>query len=147
MYFIYLIPVVLIIIFLWVKSIKKEKELMKKSMEIMNAYGTYDENENKLIINDQIYKIVYFKVPRQSELVINSPKIWEVRISSTKRLINQTKLLSTKDKKIVVVYPEVKPIKRYINENEMVFVKHTFFNKMHVIPIDQLDQLLIEVSK
>ena len=79
--------------------------------------------------------------------MINSPRIWEVRSGSGQKLINQAYLNDTKIKKIIIIYPEVPPIKRYINENEMVFIKTSLFNNMHVIPFHLLEQLLKRIKR
>lgn len=82
----------------------------------------------------QTYQLLFYKIPFSQELTINSKLIWEIHYAGGSRLINQTHFLSSKQPKIVIIYPSAIKIKRYINENEMVFVEpNDFFHNMHVI--------------
>ncbi len=145
-YYLLIIPVIALFTFLLIRNKTRGNMIIDETTEIMYKYGTYDKDNQILALKDETYHIIYFKVPRQAELIINSPKIWEVRSSFGQKLYDQTRILSNPGKKIVIIYPDVQPIKRYINENEMVFVKKTFFNQMYIIPIYELENLLAEVA-
>ena len=144
-YLLLIIPIIILIYVISKKQKKNDQELIDRTYEKLKTYGTFDENTQELSIANQTFKILFFKVPKDAEIMINSPKIWEIRTSYNQKLINQTTFLAGDLKKIVLIYPEVQPIKRYINENEMVFAKHTFFHNMYVIPLHDLDHLIKEV--
>ena len=122
---------------------KKDKAYLKDIRQLLSEYGTIDGNHYQ--IKDQTYDIHFFRVTSGGELIINSPIVWEVRNGSGQRLYDQ-KHLKDKKQKIVIVYPTTTPIKRYINENEMLFItyKH-YFNDMYVVRIDELKPFLKEM--
>lgn len=144
-YLLLLIPIIIVIVVISKKQKKNDQELIYRTFEKLKTYGTFDEHTQQLSVANQTFKILFYKVPKDAEIMINSPKIWEIRTSYNQKLINQTTFLAGDLKKIVLIYPEVQPIKRYINENEMVFAKHTFFHNMYVIPLHDLDHLIKEV--
>ncbi|MFA6801460.1 MAG: hypothetical protein WCR19_05080 [Acholeplasmataceae bacterium] len=145
-YFLLLIPIAFVLYVMYQEN-KKYKKLKNDAIFIYKSYGAYDEVNHIFTYKDNSYKVIFYKVSSSAELVINSPKIWEIRSSSKPKLINQAQLLSDPMKKIIVIYPNVRPIKRYINENEMVFVKTSFFNNMYVISIEQIETLIKEMGK
>lgn len=92
-------------------------------------------------MNDTIYELLFFYVPTQGELTINSRTIWEVRSMTKSILVNQSIFLSSDKPKIVIIHPSTLPIKRYINENELVFVNfNDFFYNMYVVKYHEIEQ-------
>ena len=96
-------------------------------------------------INEKKYELLFFYVPVFAELTINSKTIWEIKDSSNSRLVNQSHFLSNPSKKIIIVFPSQIAIKRYINENELVFVKYNeMFNNIYVVRTFEVEKLLEE---
>jgi hypothetical protein len=127
------------------KKLRDNKEI--EIIEMLRQYGRLVSTgkTHYFEFKGETVKIVFFHVPAQAELTINSKTIWEVKYYQTTRLINQSKLTETTQDTWVIVYPSVQPIKRYINENEMVFVKpeDTFYH-LRVIPVERLESFIID---
>lgn len=136
------IGIVIIIIVIYLKLKQMDQTQQKALIDMMSLYGDFDAEKMMLSIQQETYKVILFKVPHRGELTINSPKIWEINGSRGQKLIHMDQYLSGTEKKIVVIYPDVTPIKRYINENEMVFIKHSFFLNMYVIRAHELEDFL-----
>ncbi|OHE42066.1 MAG: hypothetical protein A2102_04410 [Tenericutes bacterium GWF2_38_8] len=126
---------------------KKSEELKSEVIEKLKTYGKITEEQKKLYFETEKekYQLLFFYAPSSSELTINSKKMWEIRDASGSRLFDQTSFLSSTYEKLVIVYPLTTKIKRYINENEMVFVKpKDHFYEMRVIRHFELDELFKE---
>lgn len=136
----------------FIVSIKKKKmmkEVEQSVKETLASYGEISTNEHHLhvTLNSKTYQILFYYVASAAELTINSKIMWEVRDSSQVKLINQGHFLSSSKPKIVIVFPTVNPIKRYINENEMEFVTYqNMFYNMYIVKPHDLTSLL-EVLK
>jgi hypothetical protein len=112
---------------------KKKNEVIKaESIETLKRYGTLEHAGHKTLfkMNGKTWQVLFFHVPANQDLTVNSKSIWEIRDASKSRLVNQTYFLASELPKIVIIYPSTIVIKRYINENELVFVKHNqpFYN-------------------
>jgi len=126
---------------------KKTEEIKTDVIEKLKTYGKISEEQNKMFFETEKekYQLLFFYAPSSSELTINSKKMWELRDGSGSRLFDQTAFLSSSYEKLVIVYPLSTKIKRYINENEMLFVKpKDHFYEMRVIRHFELDELLKE---
>jgi hypothetical protein len=128
---------------------KKKSETIKSNvLSTLESIGTIEHKGKHLLFKkeNQTYEVLFYYVPLNSDLTINSRSIWEIRDASKSRLIDQTYYLSSQYQKMVIVYPTSIAIKRYINENELEFVK---FNKpfydMYVIRHFELDEWIKEV--
>jgi hypothetical protein len=142
--FVFMLGVIFYLLYHSKRKNDKEKDLSA----ILEAHGTLTLENKKLLyeINEEIYEIIFFYVPFNGELTINSKTMWEVRTGYQTRLINQKTQLSSSYKKIVVIYPTQQRLKRYINENELVFIHYTdFFYNMYVLSADDLEKLIVEV--
>jgi hypothetical protein len=126
---------------------KKSEEIKASSIELLKTRGEFfhEHKRNLFKINDKTYQILFFYVPTNADLTINSKKIWEVRDASKSNLIDQSHFLKSDYPKIVIVYPTTVKIKRYLNENELEFVsyKKSFYN-MYVLRHFELIELLNE---
>jgi len=142
-----IIPLIIIFIGIYIKIKINEKKLKEEAISLFHHYGSYNDENHTITIDEETYQIVFFKVPGFGELTINSLKIWELNGRGGQKLFYMDKYLSSPLKKIIIVYPNVAPIKRYINENEMVFVKHSFFNKMYVIRYPELKDFLNKLGE
>ena len=143
MIFVYIgIPFLIVIGILMYISHKKDLSYQHQIHEILKQYGTLHLHQYH--ISDGTYHLHLVKVNLNEELVINSPITWEVHQGSNSRLID-LKHLSRDDHHLFVIYPSDAPIKRYINENEMVFVKYNdTFNKLTVVRMNELELFLKE---
>lgn len=131
-------------IYIWIQiDIKKKARLLQENTyEKLKLLGkVYDQGTHVLFdYQDETYEILFFRVGLNSELTINSRTIWEIRDAGTSRLIDQSSFLSSPYKKIVLIHPSTLVIKRFINENEMVFVKPTeSFYDMYVLRAFEID--------
>ena len=126
---------------------KKSEEIKEKTIELLKTRGEFSHEHKKDLfkINDKVYQVLFFYVPTNAELTINSRKIWEVRDASKSNLIDQTHFLKSDYPKIVIVYPTTVKIKRYLNENELEFVSYKKpFYEMYVLRHFELSELLNE---
>lgn len=130
---------------------KKKNELIKtESIECLKRYGQLDTKGGKTLftMDGRTWQILFFHVPSNQDLTINSRSIWEIRDASKARLINVTQFLSSDLSKVVIIYPSTLVIKRYINENELEFVKyHQSFYNMNLVRHFELEDFLKEVSE
>jgi hypothetical protein len=137
--------VVIILVVLQIEHQKNIKLFQQKATHILSKYGTISHENHMLtfIQKDIKYQIIFFYLPLNHELTINSKVIWEIKDQFKSKLINQERLLASKLPKIVVCYPSQTRIKRYINENELEFVKynHSFY-QMNVVRLSELETLL-----
>ncbi len=136
-----------IIIFTWIQLdlTKKAKLLKHETLEKLSTYGkVYKEGLHTLFdYKDETFELLFYRVRQNSELTINSRTIWEIRDAGSSSLVDQSAFLSSPYKKIIIIYPSTLVIKRYINENEMEFVKiNKSFYDMYVLRAFELDQFL-----
>ncbi|MBE0700618.1 MAG: hypothetical protein IH571_02920 [Acholeplasmataceae bacterium] len=137
-----------ILFFIYDFQLKKKKKAKEAHMiDIINQYGKIEHRGHKIYFTTpkQTYQVLFYYIPVNGDLTINSKIVWEIRSSSKNILVDQRHFLSGEMTKLVIVYPTSVVIKRYINENEMVFVKATDrFHNMHVIRHFELDGVLKE---
>lgn len=136
---------------IWVYiNYKQNKIYQTKAIELLNQYGNVFDENKKVLFNteNQTFEILFYKIQKDHELTINSKYIWEIHMKNRSTLINQTSFLSSDYPKIIIVYPIETKIKRYINENEMVFIDYKDeFNNMRIVKFHQLEDFLGEVIK
>ncbi|PKK88856.1 MAG: hypothetical protein CVV62_01700 [Tenericutes bacterium HGW-Tenericutes-7] len=127
---------------------RKKLEIIKmNTVTLFETYGKikYENKRMLFITQNETYEVLYFGMSRNAELTINSRTMWEVINAGTSKVIDQTVFLASKYPKIVIVYPSTQVIKRYINENEMVFVKpQDQFYDLRLIRDFELDTILKE---
>lgn len=143
MIFVYIgVPFIVLLIVGYLYNKQKDDKLKKQIHALLNQYGVLQHHQYE--IKNQTFDIHYFKVGVNEELVINSPIVWEIHGGTGSRLIDQKHLKDHREK-LIIVYPSKQPIKRFINEHEMVFVNHaSHFNHMHVVKLDELELFLKE---
>lgn len=154
MIFIYIgLPVLVVFIILYTAQSKAQKkkseQVREETKKLFEEYGKLSMEHHHLIYetNEKKYNILYYYVPSNQELTINSQTIWEVRTSSKSLIINQKHFLSSPYPKIIIVYPTEMRLKRYINENEMEFITYKrMFHNMYVIKPHELEDLLKEIN-
>jgi hypothetical protein len=137
--------VLVILVILQIEHQKNLKLFKQKVSNTLSKYGTISHENHMTVFNHHniSYQIIFFYLPMNHELTINSKIMWEIKDQFKSKLINQEKLLSSKLPKIVICYPSEVRVKRYINENELEFVKYnqSFYN-MNVVRLSELETLL-----
>jgi len=126
---------------------KQNQMVIEKAKTELSPYGHVETKDKMLLFTtkNKTYEVLFYRVGLHSELTINSKAIWEIKDASSSRLINQLGFLSGKYPKIVVVFPTTVVVKRYINENELEFVKFNKpFNDMYIVRHFELSSLLNE---
>ncbi|MDI6453175.1 hypothetical protein [Peloplasma aerotolerans] len=140
---------VVIIIFAAVKLHHKKttEDVKAKVRHQLGSYGELFHEGNKWFLKtkNHTYLVLFFYVPLNSELTVNSRTIWEIKDATKTRLIDQSVFLSSKLTKLIIIFPTTVTIKRYINENELEFVKYNkSFYDMYLIRHFELDKILEE---
>ncbi|MBU1141476.1 MAG: hypothetical protein KKG64_03030 [Firmicutes bacterium] len=127
---------------------KKKLDVIKgQTVSLLKHFGHIVIKDKKILFTTQrrSYQILFFFVATNAELTINSRTMWEIINSGTSQVIDQSIFLSSEHSKLVIIYPSTSAIKRFINENEMVFIKsQDHFYDMHVIRNFELESLLSE---
>ncbi len=134
------------IIFIVLDKQKLEK-IKVETMTSLKQYGQIHQEGKKIFFktDKKTYQVLFCNVSSSGELTINSRTKWEIINFGTSRVLDQSVFLASTNPKLIIVYPSVQVIKRYINENEMVFVKPTdYFYDMHVIRDFELQDVLKE---
>lgn len=135
-------------VFLFI-AYKDKQKIKTKTISLLNQYGkVVIKDKNILFEKDtNIYEILFYKIQSNHELTINSTIFWEIHTKAGSHLINQSNFLASKNPKIIILYPIATRIKRYINENEMVFINFNdvFFN-MRLVKISELETMLKEID-
>lgn len=121
-------------------------ELAKTETKVLlNRFGQVSEHGKHITFKTlkQTYEVLFVFVPVFSELTINSKTKWEIKTGSRSEIRDMSHMLSSDHEKLVIVFPTDIKIKRYINENEMVFVEpQDYFYQMHVILKTELENSL-----
>lgn len=143
-----IIALVVAVYFIFLIFNKKKLEKVKlETISSLSQYGIIHHEGKKLLFKTakRDYQVLFCNISGSSELVINSRIKWEILNSGTSRILDQSVFLASTNPKIIIVYPTVQVIKRFINENEMVFIKPTdYFYDMHIIRDVELEDVLKE---
>lgn len=104
---------------------KRFRDIKQGIIEKLSAYGNVFVVDGKTMFSfqDKQVEVLFFTLKSTEELVINSRVMWEVFRLNKAMLYDQTEFLKSEDQKWIIIYPSISRIKRFINENEMVFVK------------------------
>lgn len=128
-------------------NMKQKQKIKLEITEKLKKYGKVIFKDKKVLfeIHNHTYEILLYKIAINHELTINSKMIWEIHTKTGSQLVNQSGFLSSEYQKIIIVYPISTKIKRFINENEMVFIdyKDTFYD-MRLVKYNELKLLLSE---
>ncbi len=136
---------------IWIYINHKQNQMYhKQAITSFKRYGNITLNDKSILFEttNQTYEVLFYKIAKTHELTINSKYIWEIHMKHRSSLINQISFLSSSYPKLVIIYPIETKLKRFINENEMVFIdyKDEFYN-MRLIKINELECFLNEVVK
>lgn len=136
------VPLAFLMIILGIINYRKNKQQLEAINAILVAYG--ELKDDMYTIRGQTFQIHYFRLGYHQELTLNSEIVWEVNHGGKSTLIRQDHLKNDQEK-IIIVYPSNEPIKRYINENEMVFVTPSnHFHHKRIIRLSDLENWLKE---
>lgn len=104
---------------------KRFRDIKQGIIEKLSAYGNVFVVDGKTMFSfqDKQVEVLFFTLKSTEELVINSRVMWEVFRLNKAMLYDQTEFLKSEEQKWIIIYPSISRIKRFINENEMVFVK------------------------
>lgn len=102
------------------KNLEKIKEELKLVGEVESVKEIYDFN---LKVNNESYMIKVIYAANLKEVSFNSKKHWQVSNSSGSKMLDTKGFEELTGRKIVLIYPKPERVLRYINENEVVFVK------------------------
>ncbi|BCR35807.1 hypothetical protein [Mariniplasma anaerobium] len=148
-YILIVLAVIIIIFVIFYINFKQKQKIKSETIDILNTYGKTIIKDKSLLfeINHNLYEILFYKIAEKHELTINSKLIWEVHTKTGSQLINQKSFLTSDYPKIIILYPIATKIKRFINENEMVFIdfRDSFFD-MRLIKLADLKLALSEVE-
>lgn len=139
--------IVSLFVFLQAKSKQKKARIQQETIALLKSFGSVIEEAGRTLFETKrgIYKVLFYHIPMNAELTINSQIKWDISLMGRSTLVDMSRILSGAEPKLVIVFPLTHPIKRYINENEMTFVKaeDRFYN-MHVVRLFELRSLLEE---
>lgn len=134
---------ILFFIYLKVSIAKRKKRLILETVAMLSDYGTVEQSGDSVFFKteNERYHVTFFYVPHGAELTVNSKTVWEVAQYGRSKLIKQD--LTKEQKRIIITYPSEGIPKRYINENEMVFVRadQPFYNT-YLVRKSELEALL-----
>lgn len=104
------------------RKLKAEK---KDYLTLLSTYGTLKEENGRYFFNmhGEDVEICFFILKQNEELILNSRVMWEIFRMKKAMIVDQTEFLSGPLIKWIIIYPSTAFIKRYINENEMEFLK------------------------
>lgn len=120
---IYVLIVVAALTILPVYVRHQEKALKNTVIKSLDALAVLEQNGSRMILHTSqgTYDVAFFRVPLQAELTINSIRTFEISSFRKTTRVTTDRLWDKSVMTLVVVYPSLHPIKRFINENEMVF--------------------------
>lgn len=140
------IGILLIIVVVIIVIIEHNKQKFVHAIESkLNQYGTLTKVKKEgyqyelQTQNEQIsIRLIY--APSVNEVSFNSKRHWQFFASSGKKMIETHGFQDVQGTKLIIIYPQPGKIVKYINENEVVFVKPKMdVFGMHVIHIHQIE--------
>lgn len=115
-----------IIVFILLKVDKSKK--IKHLETLLSEQGELTKSEEKsydyiLKTKAQNIKLKLVFIGSAHEFSINSPRHWQVKRAGNSNLLKTKGFENIKETKAIVVFPKPQKLVKYINENEIVFVK------------------------
>lgn len=125
----YMLPIGVVIIIIALVSIRLS--IRKRRQNIINKLGSLGtlSASNKasydydFLLEDISYKLKIIHIGYYQELSINSAKHWQVKPSKRIKLIPTDGFELLEEPKLLILYPHPGKLVKYINENEIVFLK------------------------
>lgn len=119
--------VLLITIMLVVQKInqtKARKEIITLLMQEGNITEANEKSHDFIYDNNGVTAYVkLINIGHVKEFSVNSKRHWQVKKSGSSYLLPTGGFEDLEDNKIIIVYPKPLKMVKYINENEIVFVK------------------------
>lgn len=108
-------------------KIDKNKKL-KHLESLLSKYGELRKSEVRsydylLITKANEIKLKLVFIGMAKEFSINSPRHWQVKKASSSNLLKTHGFEKLEGPKAIIVFPKPPKLVKYINENEIVFVK------------------------
>lgn len=119
-----------------------ETRKVKKTVKtILSTYGQVVDNKKELVFNylNKSYVVGFLYVEKNGELFINNQTTWQV-YGSRSLIINEK--LKLNRNYICLVFPTLKPVKVYVNENEVEFVNNRKVYNYYVTLVSDLEVLI-----
>lgn len=113
-----------ILILLKYFELKQRKTLIKK----LNKIGKLQKSSSPsydylLMIDNRTIKVRFIYMGSKRSISFNSIAHWQLHPSNKPKMINPKNFHLEKGLKLIIVYPTPTKMVKYINENEIVFVK------------------------
>ncbi len=143
----YIVVILVIVIFVFLYARHQKRTLRMSVINTLDALADLHEVEGKLVLKTKqaTYDVCLFHVPSQAELTINSIKVFEVSSFRQHTYVKTEGLWDRQTLTLIVVYPSLHPIKRFINENEMVFTRlETTFDNIKIGTLPDIERALKE---
>ncbi|HBT59620.1 MAG: hypothetical protein WCZ13_01820 [Acholeplasmataceae bacterium] len=149
-YFLIFLAIAFILLWLFLQSIKK-KNMEKLEIEL-RQFGEVTRQKDiydfTLQIENSIYKIKVIYASNLKEVSFNSKKHWQVSNSSGSKMLDTKGFETLSGNKIILIYPTPERVLRYINENEVVFVKPSMdIWGMNVLCLNDLEAYFTQVKE
>jgi len=119
--------ILLFMVFFWIIIIYLERRQKNHLVEKLSHMGTIKKSESKAYdydfnVNQTFFLVKFLFVGNIRELSFNSNKHWQIK-SKKNSMIDTKGFDALEGNKMIIVYPAPKQILKYINENEVVFVR------------------------
>ncbi len=146
----YILSVVGVILIIIVVTIiielnkNKKREFIKNLLQVQGDLIEVKEKSHNYVLNtnqrDIYIKVLYIGPAR--EFSINSKRHWQIKNNSKSHMLQTGGFELIKEDKALIVFPTPKKILKYINENEVVFVKpdEKCFD-FYLFTIDEVNQV------
>lgn len=116
----------MILLILKYVEFKQKKTVIKELMNLgkleKSKVASYDY---VLTIDDKLIKVRFIYMWSKRSISFNSITHWQLHPSNKPKMINPKNFHLEKGIKLIIVYPTPFKMVKYINENEIVFVKPT----------------------
>lgn len=127
-FFIILIIVLLVVIISYFINTKQKQTRLKRVLDKLSEIGVVNKSQIKaydydLIINEVKYLIKLVNIGRYKEVSFNSNSHWQLKPDKKLQLINPQGFDKLLGHKIIILIGSPEKVVKYINENEIVFVK------------------------
>ncbi|XMB85074.1 hypothetical protein RJG79_06510 [Mycoplasmatota bacterium WC44] len=152
-----IVPILILVMMIITIPILRKKKVIKEllSNNKLNVSLSNEKIYDLVIeIEKRKYLVKVLVLPNNSVLQINSKKYWQLNsgytnkpgsIPKNKRILTELSgfLKLEEEKKIIILYPGIRHIKKYINESEMKFVNNgELVHGIYVINYNELDSLI-----
>ena len=119
---------VILVIGFWIIITNLERRLKNSIIDKLSKLGVLSKSNHKAYdydykINNINFLVKFIFVGNIRELSFNSLRHWQIKDKKKNPMINTKGFELLEGNKVIIVYPAPKQILKYINENEVVFVR------------------------